>query len=339
MFQKLVEGRKRYGLTTYLRRQARLRFDRVFARVEREGFAASLRELGLKEGSTVVAHAALSKLGYVEGGPDTVIDALQDVVGRQGCIMMPTFPTAGSMADLIDTGLPFDFRTAPSRVGILTEVFRRRPDVIRSLHPTNAVAAWGERAGELIAGHENSLTPYGFETPYGRIAEQNDSYVLMLETHIHSFLHHLQERVAFPNLFLDGDREATYIDRDGSVKTMRTRVMRPRIPYFVAIPAAEGHDPDWAILHDFGLIFPAGRTPIVRSLDYRFEGYQGLFRRRDQFAKSGALTIGRAGKGEIGLLHIRSYLDRIEPELKGLIDRYREHYDVARIEEMNLPYA
>ncbi len=339
MYQELAEGRKRHGFSAYLKRQVHLRLDRVFARVDRGGLAASLHGLGLKRGSTVVAHAALSRLGYVDGGPDTVIDALQDVVGRDGCIMMPTFPTAGSMAALIDTGVPFDYRTAPSKVGILTEVFRRRPDVVRSLHPTNAVAAWGDRAEELVAGHENSPTPYGPDTPYGRIAGQNDSYVLMLETHIHSFLHHLQERVAFPNLFLDGEREATYIDRSGNTRTTKTKVMRPRIPYFVAIPQAEGQDPDWAILHDFGLIFPERRADDVRKLGYSFEGYQGLFRRRDQFAKSGALTIGGVGKGEIGLLNVRSFLDRIEPEFNGLIERYRDHYDVDKIAAMNLPYS
>lgn len=58
--------------------------------VTKEGLKRGLRELGLKEGDIVGVHSSLSSFGYVDGGADTVIDALLEVVGEEGTIVMPT---------------------------------------------------------------------------------------------------------------------------------------------------------------------------------------------------------------------------------------------------------
>ena len=49
-----------------------------------------LKEVGLKSGDTVMVHTSLGKMGYVCGGTQTVIEALMEVVGDSGTIMMPT---------------------------------------------------------------------------------------------------------------------------------------------------------------------------------------------------------------------------------------------------------
>ena len=53
----------------------------------------------------------------------------------------------------------FDRRKTPSQMGLLTELFRRHPGVLRSLHPTHSVCALGPLAGELTGDHH--LDPYG----------------------------------------------------------------------------------------------------------------------------------------------------------------------------------
>jgi aminoglycoside N3'-acetyltransferase len=58
--------------------------------VTKEELKRGLRKLGLKEGDTVGVHSSLSSFGYVEGGADAVIDALLEVVGEEGTIVMPT---------------------------------------------------------------------------------------------------------------------------------------------------------------------------------------------------------------------------------------------------------
>lgn len=327
------------SLRGQIKKTLRRSLQRIFFTVSRKAMVNAFHRLGLERGSTVCVHAAMRSMGYIAGGPDEIIEALIDAVGPQGCIMMPSFPIKGSMAAYLDDDETYDVRTTPSRTGALPEAFRRRRDVLRSLHPTNPLTAWGTGAEEILHGHEKSLTPFSYETPYGRLVERDNAYVLMLGTHIHSLLHHLQERVDFPNLFLDDERQVTYIDYDGQTKEMRTKVMRPRVPYFIAIPSQLGHDPDWAILHDFALMFPGGREQKVQDLAYRFDGYQRLYQRRKNLERDGILTVTRLGRTEIGLLRVKKFIDIIEPELRELIDQFRPHYDAEKIIARGLPYG
>jgi aminoglycoside N3'-acetyltransferase len=290
------------------------------------------------KGSLACVHSELSRVGHFVGGTDMIVDVLMEAVGEEGTLMMPAFPTRASMLQYLESGEVFDVRSSPSMVGGLTETFRLRSGVSRSLHPTNPVCAWGSRAASLLRDHEVSRTPYGAGTPYGRLAEEEDGTLLLMGVPILSLMHHVQERVDFPNLYLDGTRVVEYVDWEGQRRSLETRVMCPRIPYFVAVPSAGGEAPDWAILHDYVLMFPRGRERAVRSAGYRFDGYPRLWQRRSELERSGILRTARLGRSEIGLVHVRQFVAYIEPELRELIGRYREHYDPARIAAMNLKY-
>ena len=62
-------------------------------RVSKEDIRIALRELGLKKGDITGVHSSLSSFRYVEGGAHTVIDALLEIIGREGTIVMPTHST------------------------------------------------------------------------------------------------------------------------------------------------------------------------------------------------------------------------------------------------------
>jgi len=159
----------------------------------RESVANSLRDLGLYPGMTVVVHSSLSALGWVCGGPVSVILALMDVVTTQGTIVMPAFsgdysdpgrwqnpPVPESWWTIIRRTMPaFDARYTPTRgVGLIPEVFRKFPGVQRSNHPSVSFSAWGKHSAGIIEHHtlENSL---GENSPLGRIYEL-DGWVLLL---------------------------------------------------------------------------------------------------------------------------------------------------------------
>lgn len=339
MLQGLKRGRARHGARRYLAREFKLRVNKVFFRSTKNDLIDLFSDIGITTGMTLCVHSSLSQLGYIEGGADAIIDALQIAVGDQGTIMMPAFTMTGDMARQLESGDTFDTRHSRSSVGVIPETFRRRHDVLRSCHPTNSVAAWGPAAADLLREHERSITPFGYDTPYGRLASCEDAYILMLDTHIHSFLHHLQERVNFPNLFLPGEKTVDVINASGESILMTTKVMRPRIPYFVAVPSLSEKKPDWAILHDYALMFPKRRDRRVRALGYCFDGFETLTSRRERFVKSGILKTLKLGRGEIGLLEVRPFLDEVEPELVYLIDRFRAYYDEEQIESLNLPYS
>ena len=57
--------------------------------ITKEEIVNALYSVGLAKGHTVMVHTALSKMGYVCGGAQAVIEALIEVVGEDGTIMMP----------------------------------------------------------------------------------------------------------------------------------------------------------------------------------------------------------------------------------------------------------
>lgn len=113
--------------------------------VTKQDIKNGLIELGLRAGDTVVVHSSLRSFGEVEGGADAVVDALLEVLGTDGTLVVPTFN--------FEPGV-FDRATTPSIVGKITEAVRARPDAIRSNNPTHSVAAIGRLAEDITEGHD-----------------------------------------------------------------------------------------------------------------------------------------------------------------------------------------
>src|SRR5215211_8018564 len=99
---------------------------------------AGFRNLGVEEGDTLLVHSSYKSFGEVEGGPLTVIRALEDALGAEGTLIMPTFNFD------FNKGVPWDVRTTPSKMGILTELVRQDPRAKRVFHPFYSFAILGK---------------------------------------------------------------------------------------------------------------------------------------------------------------------------------------------------
>ncbi len=161
----------------------------------RPQLVAAFRDAGLQLGDLVLVHSALRTLGPVAGGADTVIDALLEAVGPDGTVAVPTHTWK-----VVNTDQPVFHQTlTPSNVGALTNVFRRRPGALRSLHPTHSVAAIGARAAAFVAGHEQDDTPCGAAGPYGRLRAWGGK-ILIIGAGLNSctFFHGCEEWAGMP---------------------------------------------------------------------------------------------------------------------------------------------
>ncbi|MEU9795669.1 aminoglycoside 3-N-acetyltransferase [Streptomyces sparsogenes] len=231
--------------------------------VTRGRLGRDLAALGLGEGDVVMFHTRMSALGYVAGGAQTVIDALRDVVGTRGTLMV----TCGW-----NDAPPYDFVTWPQawqdalraehpaydpalseadhNNGRLPEALRRRPGAVRSRHPDVSFAALGAAAEELMADHPWD-DPHGPDSPLARLVAHGGR-VLMLGAPLDTMtlLHHCEALAEAP-----GKR---FVDYEQPLLVEGRRVWRR----FHDIDSEEG-------AFDYSAVVPEGRDAfevIVRDM-------------------------------------------------------------------------
>ena len=117
----------------------------------KQEFVDALKRLGVKKGMKLMVHSTFSSLGDVKCGPDGICDALQEAIGANGVLMMPAFTF--QVYHPGKKGAVFDTRETPSKTGILSETFRKRPGVLRSFDPCHSYCAWGKDAQKYVERH------------------------------------------------------------------------------------------------------------------------------------------------------------------------------------------
>jgi len=195
----------------------------------RADLAGGLRRAGIEAGNLLLVHSSFKSLGPVEGGPDTVIDALLEVLGPDGTLLMPSFQ-AGSEFFLVDRGCRFDVRHTPSGCGIITELFRRRPGVLRSLSPTHCTAGCGRLAGEVLAGHERCRLSVGPGSPYHKLAETGGKILLLGVGHGANTTLHFVENVNGAPTICRTEYRPVVVDPDG------VEIVVPTLPHMPGLP-------------------------------------------------------------------------------------------------------
>jgi aminoglycoside 3-N-acetyltransferase len=198
--------------------------------VSREKLARDLRALGLKENDSVLVHSSLSKIGYLKNGPLDVINALSDVVGSGGTLLFPTFPASGRNKDHLEEHPYFDILKTPSRMGSITEYFRKMEGVKRSFHPTDPVCAKGPLAEYYTNSHYGQMTPYNRDSPFRKLCEKKGR-ILMLGTTLNGActnLHTLEDAVDFKYPVYDRKiYDVKMTDENGNSSVVQTKVHNP----------------------------------------------------------------------------------------------------------------
>ena len=174
--------------------------------------ADDLKKLGIKPDDTILLHSSLSSLGFVEGGADTVADTLLSVLCG-GTLLIPTL----SYETVRDDKPIFSVTETPSCVGAISENFRKREGVMRSMHPTHSVAGIGKYAREILSKHINTATPAGADSPFALLPKYGGK-VLMLGCGLkpNTSMHAIEELVRPDYLMRKNPILYTLIDADGN---------------------------------------------------------------------------------------------------------------------------
>jgi len=171
----------------------------------KESLMKQLEQMGIDREGTVLVHSSMKSMGHVEGGADTVLDALTAYM-KDGLLVLPTHTWSFINAD----NPKFYVDQSPSCVGILPELFRKRADVVRSLHPTHSVAALGRDAVVFTGDDHHFDTPCARGSAWGKLLDRKAAILLVgVDLKRNTFIHGVEEWVDIPGRLTD-DREMLY---------------------------------------------------------------------------------------------------------------------------------
>jgi aminoglycoside 3-N-acetyltransferase len=160
-----------------------------------ESLKLQIASLGILPTDTLLIHSSMKAIGEVEDGAEAVIDAFIQFLS-EGLLVFPTH----TWKQIDEEYNVFDPSNEPSCVGILTNFFRNRPGVYRSLHPTHSVAAWGKGAEEFVSGEEYYGSPCPRQGCWGKLFDKKGKVLFLgcsLKTN--TLIHGVEEWCNIPN--------------------------------------------------------------------------------------------------------------------------------------------
>lgn len=165
----------------------------------------------LKPHDTLLVHSSMKSIGEVDGGADAVLDALMAYFAP-GLLAFPALTWS-----VADQQTPvFDVLHSESQVGLLPEMFRKRPNVWRSWHPTHSMAACGADAQAFTARDHLNHTPCGELSSWHQLIER-DARILMIGCDLTTctLLHGVEEWCGVPGRLAE-PAQFTVVAPDGS---------------------------------------------------------------------------------------------------------------------------
>jgi aminoglycoside 3-N-acetyltransferase len=184
-------------------------------------FRTLLERHNVPRTGVLVVHSAIGSLSRQGFRAEGIIEKLLEHLSG-GDLFMPTM----TWQSVNPTNPNWDEIRTPSHTGVLSEIFRTRYSVARSIHPTHSVAGWGPNATRLLSRHHIDRTPVSGNSPYGLMRDYM-TYILLIGVGLESCTAiHLPEETINPELYVLPDHTAELYrcrDRHGIVHEVWTR--------------------------------------------------------------------------------------------------------------------
>lgn len=170
----------------------------------KKDFVDCFRKIGINYGDCLIVHSSLKKFPFIIGGAKVVVDALLEVVGDDGTIVVPyqrvdntepsnwEFPSVDlESVNYIRENFPaFDINSSEDyKMGALIKNIRIRKDVVISKHPVFAFLAIGKMA-KFICNHQNLDHPLGLMSPLEKLYNlKSKTLVIGLDYDVATIMH------------------------------------------------------------------------------------------------------------------------------------------------------
>lgn len=178
-----------------------------------------LQRMGVKRGDHLALGASYKRIGQIEGGPGTLIEALIEVVGPDGTIMANTYTKYFYISEVRNGWIDyiFDAESTRSTTGIVAETLRQFKGAIRSRHPAYSIAAIGKHARFLTGSHDEHAPSF---SPYSLLAGIDGKYLAIgIGDKLAGFRHQAQYAAGLLNVVPGWERAVRYRNADGEIRT------------------------------------------------------------------------------------------------------------------------
>lgn len=152
-----------------------------------------LSKLDIKNAECIYLHCSIQGLGLNVSLTKNILDEVLNYFGNSSTVFVPTFPFAHSQEYInyvTQNEIKFDSVLTPCKLNLIGELFRRKENTIRSLHPIMPISGIGPLANEILSKAHIDELPFGPNTFFSQLRKYN-SYVVGLGVNVHtnSFIH------------------------------------------------------------------------------------------------------------------------------------------------------
>lgn len=161
----------------------------------KETLISQLNALKVNPKGTLLTHLSYKSLGEVQGGPQTVLEALLAYM-QEGLLVIPTH----TWANVNTEQLHYSVKDTPCCIGIIPELARKRAGGFRSSHPTHSVVAFGKEAQRFIQDDHLCTTPCARNSAWGRLLDR-DATILLIGVGLNrdTYIHGVEEWLDIPD--------------------------------------------------------------------------------------------------------------------------------------------
>ena len=227
---QLLSLNQKKRIKSFIRKQ-KARFIRRFMSYDLDRLVATLAEMGVGRGDSLMVHSAYGQFNGFRGSPDEVISALRESIGPKGTLLMPSSAYGGSTEEFAKRAEAFDVKRSPSHMGILSEIFRLQDETLRSHNPAHPVTAAGPLASWFTRDHDLCAYSCGTGSPFEKLVE-TDAKVLFFDVplrhlmFLHYVEHMMQDELPF-ELYQSNVYHVPVIDELGHERRVGIRVFSP----------------------------------------------------------------------------------------------------------------
>lgn len=198
-----------------------MRYDKIYTKAD---LLSQLAELNIPRDRVVLVHTSLRLIGNIEGGNQTLLDALIEYFTQEGgllCIPTHTWMNLGKKITL-------DVEDPTTCLGAFPTFAAADPRGIRSENPTHSMVVFGnrERALNFVANELKIASVTAPDSCYGKLYDEAGFVLLIGVSHnMNTYLHAVGEMVGMPNRLSKKSLDLAVKRENGEVVACKMKLM------------------------------------------------------------------------------------------------------------------